>query len=58
MRLQKAYKASDVEDNLLKEVTDTFNRELMDLYLILDKHFENNNELKEIRLNRFKEKEK
>jgi hypothetical protein len=57
MRLQKAYKALDVEDNLLKEVTDTFNRELMDLYLILDKHFENNNELKEIRLNRFKEKE-
>ena len=57
MRLQKAYKALDVEDNLLKQVTETFNHELMDLHLILDKHFENSNELKENRLNRFKEKE-
>jgi hypothetical protein len=29
----------------------------MNLHLILDKHFENSNELKENRLNRFKEKE-
>jgi hypothetical protein len=28
MRLQKAYKALDVEDNLLKQVTETFNHEL------------------------------
>lgn len=58
IRIQKINSNISFNAIPLQVFNEQFNKELMDLYLILDKHFENNNELKEIRLNRFKEKEK